>query len=76
MNLKASASCAAFLLLTTGLAGCATLPPPGPAHYGRCGHDAHLESYPYAHEDRRAYGCKSDDEGFLEGSGQGDQRRN
>jgi hypothetical protein len=35
-----------------------------------------LESYPLAQEERHAYGCKSDTEGYLEGSGQADARRN
>jgi hypothetical protein len=81
--------CAALLaltVLTAPLAGCnsehwfegwfANYPLPGPLHYGRCGPDAHTESYPYAREERHAYGCKSNESGLLEGAGQGDQRRN
>ncbi len=76
----------ALLMLTAPLAGCnsehwfeglfANYPLPGPLHYGRCGGDAHTESYPYARDERHAYGCKSDDNGFLESDGQGDKRRN
>ena len=51
-------------------------PLPGPLHNGRCGADAHTESYPLAHEQRREYGCKSNDAGYLETEGQGDKRRN
>jgi hypothetical protein len=76
MNLKACVSSAALLVLTSSLAGCAPLPPPGPLYYGKCGVDAHTESYPHAKDERHAYGCKSDDNGYLESDGQGDQRRN
>ena len=51
-------------------------PLPGPLVYGKCGKDAHTESYPFAKQDRRAYGCKRNADGFLETSAQGDQRRN
>jgi len=50
--------------------------PPGRLHYGRCGPNAHIESYPHAQLARHAYGCRSDDDGFLEGPGRGDRRRN
>ncbi len=76
MNLKACVSSAALLVLTSSLAGCAPLPAPGPLYYGRCGVDAHTESYPFAKDERHAYGCKSDDNGYLESDGQGDPRRN
>jgi hypothetical protein len=76
MNLKACATSVALLALTASVSGCAATPPPGVMRYGHCGRDAHTESYPYAKLDRRAYGCKSDDNGFLEGAGQGDPRRN
>jgi hypothetical protein len=76
MNLKLYASGAFVLLLICALAGCNPYALPGPLHYGKCGADAHTEAYPYAKEERHAYGCKSDDNGFLEGPGQGDQRRN
>ena len=64
------------LALSGLLAGCNPYPLPGPLHYGRCGPDAHTESYPYAKHERNAYGCKSDDDGYLESSGQGDRMRN
>ena len=76
MSLKACATGIALLALTASVAGCAALPPPGAMHYGRCGRDAHTESYPHARLERHAYGCKSDDNGFLESDGQGDRRRN
>ncbi len=57
------------------LAGCASYPPPGKLVYGRCGMDHHTESYPRARDPKKAYGCKSDDAGFLEGNGQGDRPR-
>ena len=76
MNLKACATGVALLVLTASVAGCAGPPPPGVMRYGHCGPDAHTESYPHAQDERRAYGCKSDDNGFLESDGQGDQRRN
>ena len=67
---------AALLILGVTLAGCDPYPLPGPLVYDRCGKDGHLESYPLAHEDRHAYGCKSDTQGYLEGVGQGDKRAN
>ncbi len=76
MNLKACATGVALLALTASVSGCAAPPPPGIMRYGSCGPDAHTESYPYAKEDRRAYGCKRDDNGFLEGPSQGDSMRN
>jgi hypothetical protein len=66
----------ALLILGATLAGCNPYPLPGPLVYDRCGKDRHLESYPLAQEERHAYGCKSDTEGYLEGSGQADARRN
>jgi len=76
MKIEAYASRAAVLLLAAGLTGCNPYPLPGPLTYGRCGGDAHTESYPEAKDPRRAYGCKSDNDGYLEGAAQGDQRRN
>ena len=76
MNLKACATGVALLALTASVAGCATPPPPGVMHYGRCGPDAHTESYPLTEQERRAYGCKADDNGFLEGPAQGDSMHN
>ncbi len=76
MSRKALASGAALLLLSVGLSGCNPYPLPGRLAYGKCGPDAHTESYPRAHDQRHAYGCKSDDDGFLESDGQGDRRRN
>lgn len=76
MNLKAFATGVALLALTASVAGCAPPPPHQVMRYGRCGPDAHTESYPHARTERHAYGCKSDDNGFLESDGQGDQRRN
>ena len=64
-----------FLGLAAMLAGCNPYQPPGPLVYERCGKDAHLESYPLATDERRAYGCKSDTAGYLEGASQGDKRR-
>ncbi len=64
------------LALIGSLAGCTPYPLPGPLHYGRCGPAAHTESYPHAKYKRDAYGCKSDDNGYLEGAGQGDQMKN
>ena len=76
MTWKACLSGAALLAVTLPLLGCSSYPLPGPLVYGRCGADAHTESYPLAEEDRRAYGCKSNQEGFLETGAQGDERRN
>jgi hypothetical protein len=76
MNLKACASGVALLVLTASVAGCSPLPLPGPLHYGHCGPNAHTESFPHAKDERHAYACRSDDNGFLESDGQGDQRRN
>ena len=64
------------VLASIALAGCNPYPLPGPLHYGRCGGDAHTESYPHARDEAHAYGCKSDDNGLLESDGQGDKRRN
>ena len=75
MTFKSTQRGLAALALAGSLAGCA-YPLPGPLHYGRCGRDSHTESYPYAKDERHAYGCKSDNEGFLEGPGQDDKRRN
>lgn len=58
------------------LTGCNAYPMPGALHYGKCGVNAHTEAYPRAKNERHAYGCKSDDAGFLEGPAQSDQRRN
>ena len=72
MNVKT----AALLALAATLAGCNPYPLPGPLVYDRCGKDGHLESYPLAHDERHAYGCKSDTQGYLEGAGQADRPRN
>jgi hypothetical protein len=66
----------AALALAASLSGCNPYPLPGPLHYGKCGPNAHTEAYPRAKDERHAYGCKSDDAGYLEGPAQGDQRRN
>jgi len=86
MILRRCAAGLALMMLTAPLAGCnsehwfeglfANYPLPGPLHYGRCGPDAHTESYPYARDERHAYGCKSNQDGLLESDGQGDKRRN
>ena len=86
MMFRRYAAALALVALTAPLAGCGSehwfegmfthYPLPGPLHYGKCGPDAHTESYPHAKDERHAYGCKSDDNGLLEGPGQGDQRRN
>jgi hypothetical protein len=76
MSLKFCLSGAGLLALTMLLSGCNPYPLPGPLVYGRCGMDAHTESYPYAKRERDAYGCKSDDAGYLEGPSQGDKMRN
>jgi hypothetical protein len=68
--------CASTAGLAVCLAGCNPYPLPGPLHYGKCGVNAHTEAYPRARDERHAYGCKSDDAGFLEGPAQNDQRRN
>jgi hypothetical protein len=44
--------------------------------YRYCGINHHTEAYPKARDDRKAYGCRSDDSGFLEGPAQGDERGN
>ena len=64
------------LALSGSLAGCNPYPLPGPLHYSRCGPDAHTESYPHAKYKRDAYGCKTDDDGYLEGGVQGDKAKN
>jgi hypothetical protein len=64
------------LLGFLALAGCNPYPLPGHLVTGRCGADSHTESYPLAHEERRAYGCKSNNAGYLETASQGDKRRN
>ncbi len=69
-------TCGALLILASTLAGCSPYPLPGPLAYERCGKDGHLESYPLAHDERKAYGCKSDTAGYLEGAGQADKRGN
>ena len=66
----------ALLILAATTAGCNPYSLPGPLVYDRCGKDKHLESYPLAHDERHAYGCKSDTEGYLEGAGQADNRGN
>jgi hypothetical protein len=76
MSFKAGLCGVLVVAMSATLAGCNPYPLPGPLHYTKCGIDAHTESYPYAHDDRRAYGCKTDDNGFLESDGQGDKRRN
>lgn len=76
MNWKACLSGAALLAMTLPLFGCGSYPPPGPLVYGKCGKDAHTKSYPLAQKDRHAYGCKRDQDGFLETGAQADERRN
>ena len=76
MTLRSRFVGAALLAATLMLSGCNPYPLPGRLAYGRCGPDAHTESYPLAKRERDAYGCKSDESGFLEGSSQGDARRN
>lgn len=44
--------------------------------YSRCGRDSHTEAYPRNPHWKRAYGCKSDQAGYLEGPAQGDEMRN
>ena len=65
-----------LLCLALGASLAHAQPLPGRLHYGRCGPDRHTEAYPHARYERHAYGCKSDDDGFLEGPAQGDKRRN
>ena len=66
-----------LLVLAATLAGCNDpYALKGPLTYERCGKDAHLESYPLAHDERHAYGCKSDTAGYLEGASQADKRGN
>ena len=48
-------TCGALLILASTLAGCSPYPLPGPLAYERCGKDGHLESYPLAHDERKAY---------------------
>jgi hypothetical protein len=76
MNLKVFLSSAALVFVTAPLYGCNPYPLPGRLVYENCGLDAHTESYPLAVEDRRAYGCKADKNGFLETGAQADQPRN
>ena len=76
MRLKACVSGALLLALTALLSGCAPYPLPGPLVYGKCGPDAHTEAYPLAQHERRAYGCKKNQDGYLETGAQGDERRN
>ncbi len=66
---------AAILMLSAMLAGC-SYPPPGRLVYGHCGMDAHTEAYPHAKDPLKAYGCRSDDDGYLESTGQGDRQMN
>jgi hypothetical protein len=76
MGLKRFLLGAALLALAAPLAACNPYPLPGPLVYGHCGGDAHTESYPHARYERDAYGCKSDNAGFLEGRAQGDRPGN
>jgi len=76
MTTRFWANCAAAAVLAAGLTGCNPYPLPGPLHNGKCGVNAHTEAYPRAKDERHAYGCKSNDAGFLEGPAQGDQPRN
>jgi hypothetical protein len=68
---------AVVVVFSTCAAGCA--PPPSPPQYyrpGWCAPDHHTEAYPRNPHRKRAYGCKSDQDGFLEGHGQGDKQGN
>ena len=76
MTLRSCVTGAAALALAAALSGCNPYPLPGRLVYDRCGKDGHTEAYPLAQDDRHAYGCKADQEGFLEGPGQADNRRN
>ena len=70
-------TCGALLVLAAPLMGCDDpYALKGQLTYGRCGMDGHLEAYPLAHEERKAYGCKSDTAGYLESASQGDKRGN
>jgi hypothetical protein len=44
--------------------------------YSHCPRDSHTEAYPRNWHHKRAYGCKSDQAGYLEGPAQGNERRN
>ena len=44
--------------------------------YSHCPPVSHTEAYPRNPHWKRAYGCKSDQAGFLEGPAQGDEMRN
>jgi hypothetical protein len=58
---KAGVWAAALSLL---LAGCAPARVVGPVTYARCGLDEHTEAFP-ANPPKRAYGCRSNQRGFL-----------
>ena len=49
---------------------------PRHVEYSHCPLDSHTEAYPKNWRHKRAYGCKSDQAGYLEGPAQGDEQRN
>jgi hypothetical protein len=76
MNLNALGYGAAVVVVASLLAGCSGYPPPGRLVYGPCGPNAHTEAYPHNPDPNKAYGCKSDDNGFEESVAQGDRPMN
>jgi hypothetical protein len=56
--------------------GCARTDAPPHVGYSHCPPDSHTEAYPRNPDPKKAFGCKSDQAGFLEDSAQGDERRN
>ncbi len=71
-------SCGLFICVSAATGGFASAQGAAPVgvSYSRCGIDHHTESYPKSREARKAYGCRSDSAGFLEGPAQGDERGN
>jgi hypothetical protein len=67
---------AVFIVLSASTDGRAWTEAAPRVEYSHCPRDSHTEAYPRNPHRKRAYGCKSDQAGYLEGPGQGDGQRN
>lgn len=52
-------------ILSMPLPGCGSVIASGPVTYAHCGLDSHTEAFPNNPHPRRAYGCRSNQSGFL-----------
>jgi hypothetical protein len=67
---------AVLIALSASSGGCARTDAPPHVGYSHCPRDSHSEAYPRNPDPKKAYGCKSDQAGYLEGPAQGDDKSN